>query len=173
MEIIIEKLASKIKEMTKEIASMSNNMKILEQEVKVSNQKVERLENENKELRTKLTEKMDEMHKEISIVNEKIENFHDPPGDDGERARTNTSNRQGERGGTSDTASWARIVKGLQPEGQITNDQMVRNMLEAKLRMRIGNNVIIYGIDEDGEDVASKVRHLFEDLGLEKQPRRR
>ena len=47
------------------------------------------------------------------------------------------------------------------------NDQVVRNMMEAKLRLGIANNVVVYGLGEE-EEIATQVSNLFEDLGLQK-----
>ena len=41
-------------------------------------------------------------------------------------------------------------------------------MMEAKLRIGISNNVVIYGFQEEESELANQVSALFENLGLEK-----
>ena len=73
-------------------------------------------------------------------------------------------------GNTEAGGSWAQVAKSIQPkvmDGRINKNEMIENMMEAKKRMDIKDNVVIYGLDEE-TSAEDQVSGLFEALGIEK-----
>ena len=132
----------------------------LSKSIKTLEQKIEWLENQ-------LSEKLDVVQNGVSSVSEKVNSISS------RKENENTNARGSNLNGEKSTASlpWAHIVKGLQPmdqNGAVDNNQVVQNMMEAKRRIAIADNVVVYGLQESDMDLPTQITTLYENLGLEK-----
>ena len=133
-------------------------IKNLIKEVSLLVNKVASLEAQVGELKSQLNDRMNTLSDDIKLSLSEFSKNSIRENDDDQNGIT-------EAGG-----SWAQVAKSIQPkdmDGRINKDEIIENMMEAKMRIDIKDNVIIYGFDEE-TSAEEQVSGLFEALGIEK-----